>query len=505
VRPRRDDVLGGRYRLTELIAIGGMGEVWRATDDVLARDVAVKILKEEYTGDPGFLERFRGEARHTAALAHPNIAITYDYGEAARSAYLVMELVPGQPLSDILAGEGPMEPRRAAGLLAQAARGLSAAHAVGVVHRDIKPGNLLVTPDGRVKVTDFGIARAADAAPLTATGQVMGTAQYLAPEQAMGQPSTPASDVYALGVVGYELLTGDRPFGGDSQVAVAMAHVTADPPTLPVHLPTGVRALIERSMAKDPRQRPADGAVFARAAEAAANGDDAGVLAVLAAAGLAGAAAGSAATGATGRLDAATQMLPPAATRAVPAPGVPAAGAPAARTAGIPTTPPPRRRRMTGPLVALVALVAFLVLGALLAGEAFGPREGAVTTVPVATDPATVPTQAPTTQPRPTSRTATSTPTATSRTTATESATTAPPEQIEISAADYVGRPQGQVRSALRRLGLDVQVDSRSDADAEPDTVVDVSEGTFQEGDTVTITVAVPPDPTTNTDNDGND
>ena len=244
MRPHVGDVLGQRYRLTERIAVGGMGEVWRATDDVLGRDVAVKVLKEEYSGDPGFRQRFRAEARHSAALTHPNIAGVYDYGEADRSAYLVMELVPGEPLSDVLAREGSLPPREAMGLLAQAAAGLAVAHAAGVVHRDVKPGNLLVTPDGRVKVTDFGIARASDAVPLTATGQVMGTAQYLAPEQAMGRGATSASDVYALGVVGYEALAGRRPFDGDSPMAVAMAHVNADPRPLPASLPAGARAQV---------------------------------------------------------------------------------------------------------------------------------------------------------------------------------------------------------------------------------------------------------------------
>ena len=145
MRPTADSVLGGRYRLTDRIAVGGMGEVWQAHDDVLGRTVAVKVLKEEYTGDPGFLERFRAEARHTAALSHPHIAGVYDYGEADSSAYLVMELVPGEPLNDLLAREGALAAPRAMDLLSQAASGLSAAHAAGVVHRDVKPGNLLVT------------------------------------------------------------------------------------------------------------------------------------------------------------------------------------------------------------------------------------------------------------------------------------------------------------------------------------------------------------------------
>ncbi|HJD51181.1 MAG TPA: serine/threonine protein kinase, partial [Candidatus Rothia avistercoris] len=180
MRPSVDVTLGGRYTLTERIAIGGMGEVWKARDKVLGRTVAVKILKEEYTGDPGFLERFRAEARHTALLNHPGVANVFDYGEEDGSAYLVMELVPGEPLSNIIERDKQLPADRILNIMAQTARALAAAHAQGLVHRDVKPGNLIITPDERVKVTDFGIARLADQVPLTATGQVMGTAQYLA-------------------------------------------------------------------------------------------------------------------------------------------------------------------------------------------------------------------------------------------------------------------------------------------------------------------------------------
>ena len=208
MRPTSGITLGGRFQLTTRIAIGGMGEVWKAKDLILGRIVAIKVLKEEYTGDPGFLQRFRAEARHTALLNHVGIANVFDYGEEEGSAYLVMELVPGQPLSSIIEHEQVLSPDRTLSMIAQTARALAVAHAQGLVHRDIKPGNLLITPDGRVKVTDFGIARLADQVPLTQTGQVMGTAQYLAPEQATGQTATGASDIYSLGVIGYECLTG---------------------------------------------------------------------------------------------------------------------------------------------------------------------------------------------------------------------------------------------------------------------------------------------------------
>lgn len=197
MRPTSGITLGGRFQLTSRIAIGGMGEVWKAKDQILGRIVAIKVLKEEYTGDPGFLQRFRAEARHTALLNHIGIANVFDYGEEAGSAYLVMELVPGHPLSAILEREQVLSPDMTLSIISQTARALPVAHAQGLAHRDIKPGNLLITPDNRVKVTDFGIARLADQVPLTQTGQVMGTAQYLAPEQATGQTATGSSDIYS--------------------------------------------------------------------------------------------------------------------------------------------------------------------------------------------------------------------------------------------------------------------------------------------------------------------
>ena len=188
MRPTAGLTFGGRYELSTRIAIGGMGEVWQATDLVIGRQVAIKILKDEYLGDPGFLERFRAEARHAALVNHEGIANVFDYGEEDGSAYLVMELVPGEALSTILEREHVLSTDKVLDIVAQTAAALHAAHAAGLVHRDIKPGNLLITPDGRVKITDFGIARIADQVPLTATGQVMGTVQYLSPEQASRTP-----------------------------------------------------------------------------------------------------------------------------------------------------------------------------------------------------------------------------------------------------------------------------------------------------------------------------
>jgi len=250
-----------------------MGEVWKANDSVIGRTVAIKILKDEYMGDPGFRERFRAEARHAALVNHEGIANVFDFGEEEGSAYLVMELVPGEALSSILEREKILPATKVLGFVAQTAAALHAAHQAGLVHRDIKPGNLLVTPDGTIKITDFGIARLADQVPLTATGQVMGTVQYLAPEQAGGKPASPATDVYSLGIVAYEALAGKRPFRGESQVAIAMAQIKEAPPALPSSIPEPVRALVMSCMAKKPEGRPASADDLSQAALALARGD----------------------------------------------------------------------------------------------------------------------------------------------------------------------------------------------------------------------------------------
>ena len=177
MRPEENQLYGDRYRLLSRIAIGGMGEVWAAKDEIILRDVAIKILKPEYMGDPGFLERFRTEAKHAAMVNHEGIANVFDYGEDDGSAWLVMELVPGESLAKIIEREKQLDPERVLDIVAQTARALHAAHLAGLVHRDVKPGNLLITPTGVVKITDFGIARVADQVSLTATGQVMGTVQ----------------------------------------------------------------------------------------------------------------------------------------------------------------------------------------------------------------------------------------------------------------------------------------------------------------------------------------
>ncbi|MGB8198201.1 MAG: serine/threonine-protein kinase, partial [Pseudonocardiaceae bacterium] len=255
-------LLAQRYRLSRCIAVGGMGEVWQAADTRLDRQIAIKVLKPELSGDPEFRHRFHAEARMTASLNHPGIAAVHDYGEVASDpfgayswAYLVLELVIGDALATILMRQPRLSTERTLNILEQAGDALQAAHERGVVHRDIKPANILITPDGRVKITDFGIARAVDAAPLTHHGMVLGTAHYIAPEQAAGHETGPAGDVYSLGVVGYECLAGQRPFVADNAVTVAMMHIRDRPPPLPRDVPPAARALIEAALAKDPRQR----------------------------------------------------------------------------------------------------------------------------------------------------------------------------------------------------------------------------------------------------------
>lgn len=256
--------LGGRYRLVRQIAVGGMGEVWVAHDESLARDVAVKVLREEFAGNSDFLDRLRTEARNSAALSHSNIAQLYDYGEQEQSGYLVMELVVGEPMSDLLEREPVLPVLRLLSILSQTARALHAAHVAGVVHRDVKPGNILLERTGEVKITDFGVSLAANQVPMTAAGMVMGTAQYLSPEQAIGKAATGASDIYALGIVAYESIVGNRPFTGATPVDIAVAHVNEAVPPLTKSIHPGFADLIMRMLSKDPLDRPRSGAILAR-------------------------------------------------------------------------------------------------------------------------------------------------------------------------------------------------------------------------------------------------
>jgi len=266
-------VLGGRYKLDERIAGGGMGDVWRGTDEVLGRTVAVKILLPALLEEPGFAERFRGEARTMATINHPGVVDVYDYGSDPNvGAYLVMEYVEGDALSRTLGRVSRLTPARTMALIAQAADALHAAHEKGIVHRDVKPGNLLVRPNGTLVLTDFGIARSAAVGQLTQAGAVLGTASYISPEQASGAVATPLSDVYALGVVAYQCLSGRRPFEGDNPLEIAMKHVRDQPPPLPADIPPSVREVVMRAMSKDPAARYPTAAALGQVARRVASG-----------------------------------------------------------------------------------------------------------------------------------------------------------------------------------------------------------------------------------------
>jgi beta-lactam-binding protein with PASTA domain/predicted Ser/Thr protein kinase len=255
-RPRR--VLGDRYEVEQLLGQGGMARVFRGTDRVLNRTVAVKVLSPQFASDDQFVARFRREAQAAAALNHPNIVSVYDTGDQSDVHYIVMEYVEGRTLRDVIRQEGPILPERASEIGQAVARALAAAHEAGLVHRDIKPGNIMLTRDGQVKVMDFGIARTSTGDTLTQTAAVLGTASYLSPEQAQGSTVDARSDIYSLGCVLYEMLTGRPPFTGDSPVAIAYKHVREDPvhpSNLNPDVPPSLDAVVMKAMAKNPENR----------------------------------------------------------------------------------------------------------------------------------------------------------------------------------------------------------------------------------------------------------
>lgn len=269
--PAAGTIIAERYRLVERIAGGGMGDVWEAVDEVLGRTVALKLLRPEYAEDAEFRERLRREARAASAISDAGVVPVFDYGEIERDnapplSYLVLEYVDGLSLSAEVSALGTLGADRTILILEQTASALQAAHDAGVIHRDIKPGNIMVTPQGDLKITDFGIAHASDSLPLTRTGTTTGTAKYLSPEQARGLQATEASDLYSLGVVAYACLTGDVPFHDGNDISIALAHVQQQPPELPADVPDGLRELIMRMLEKNPSDRPASAGAVAAAA-----------------------------------------------------------------------------------------------------------------------------------------------------------------------------------------------------------------------------------------------
>jgi serine/threonine-protein kinase len=429
--------LADRYELQQLIATGGMGQVWRAHDVLLGRPVAVKVLRSEYTGDATFLARFRAEAQHAGLLAHRNIATVHDYGEESEEvcgehlAYLVMELVEGEPLSAVLARERRLGVAATLDLVHQTAAALAAAHAAGVVHRDVKPGNVLMGADGIVKITDFGIAWSASDVPLTETGQVIGTAHYLSPEQAAGGKASPASDVYALGMIAYECLAGRRAFEGENAVQIALRQIQEMPEPLPADVPDPVRSLIGRALLKDPARRFPDGAAFRDA-----------VADVLA-----------------GReVPAPPPPVLPLEPMTTPLGGQGSFDRPASR-------PPLRWRRTLLPAAALVA------------GAAIGM--GTLQLVGGAPDPTTA--------------VAGAGPGSGSAAGGSVLAGGAP-TTVRLDAADYVNRPYGEVQAELAGLGLRVVLATAETSAAAPGLVTAVDPvGTLHPGDQVTVTYAVAP------------
>jgi serine/threonine-protein kinase len=388
--------LGGRYRLLELLGQGGMATIYRARDAQLDRDIAVKLLRPEFGKDPDFLARFHDEARAAASLNHPNITAVFDFGEDRSGPYIVMELVDGQDLASIIRDNGPLAPRQAARVAAEVAKALHAAHVRGIVHRDVKPSNILVGRDGRVKVADFGIARALTESQLTLPGSTMGSVHYFSPEQARGEPATAASDIYALGIVLFESLTGQRPFSGDGAAAVALARLTTTPPrpsALRAGVPAALDQVVLRAMALDPAARYATAAAMAGALEGYL-GAPAGTAAATAAApviGAAGVAAARTVASAQARPNAPVPYPPDAYARQGPPPlRAPARGAP---------PPPPRDDDAggSGPWawvagllgIAILAIVGFLVFQ-VLAGSGGGARPSASPAAPQVAVPSLV-------------------------------------------------------------------------------------------------------------------
>jgi serine/threonine-protein kinase len=404
-------VLLDRYEVGRLLGAGGMAEVYEGRDRLLARRVAIKVLQSQYARDQSFLLRFKREAQAAASLSHPNVVAVYDTGSEDGTHFIVMEYVDGRTVKDVVRQEGPLYPDRAAEICADVCAALVAAHARGLIHRDIKPGNVMLTPDGKVKVMDFGIARATTSETITQTAAVIGTAQYISPEQAQGQAVDYRSDLYSLGCCLYEMLTGTVPFTGATPVAIAYRHVREDPTPprmLNPDVPPPLEAICLKAMAKLPDNRYQTAAEFRADLERFRNGEP--VLA-------------------TPLLDSAatTQAIPgrAAADQTAMLGGTAAGGA-----TGYGYAEPEEQRRMSvgWVVLSLVALVAVGLIAFLITRAVTSPGTGTTTTQAPPTTQA--PTTAPTTQPTTTPTTEpTTTPTTKPTTTPTTQPTTTPTTQ----------------------------------------------------------------------------
>ena len=417
--------LAGRYVLRELIASGGMGEVHLATDERLGRQVAVKVLSRALTDSPESVERFRREALAAAGLSHPNVARVYDYGVEGERHFIVMEHLEGRSLDRLLRDRGSLAPDEAVAIGSQVCAALGAAHRAGIVHRDVKPGNVMVAPDGTVKVTDFGISKALGASPLTDTGTILGTAAYLPPEVGRGASAGPKSDLYSLGIVLYQMLTGQVPFAAESPVAVAMRHVSEDVPA-PSGVVPGLPAFLDDVVARATRRDPDERFASAEAMGEALQGRDTQPIPE------------SAAPEPTQPMTRA-MAAPARATEAMSSPAPPPEGAPHSTTRALPILTPDRehtphdrgrtgRRRRRGALVALAAAL-LIGLGALGTSLLSGGDQG-----PTATTP---PSQVPSSTASPTS---------------SQPSTTAAP--AGVVPAGLVGSDLATAEAALKKAGL---------------------------------------------------
>ena len=457
-------LLNGRYELGESIGSGGMGRVHRALDTRLGRSVAIKILRVGGGEDDATARaRFKAEATLAGSLHHPGIAQVYDVGEdessPEREPFIVMQLVDGTPLSRLLTERGAIPPDGVAKLVGQVADALETAHLAGIVHRDLKPSNIVVTPQGRAVLVDFGIAWSAGSEPLTATGSIIGTAEYFSPEQAAGRPATARSDLYSLGIVAYHCLTGVSPFRRDTAVATAMAQLTNELPPLDASVPTALRTLVTSLTQKEPDDRPSSAAIVASLANAETSPETQIVAPV-------------------------TSAIPPAAQAttvqpAAAAPPPPPAVAPTAPVAPVapPVLPPPsgadERERTSSRWIVLAVVAVLLVLAAVLGAQALGgddddPADPGGTTA-TSDSPTDDPT--PSESPEPTQ-------------------SSEEPDDVTVDRDSLIGLTYDDAADQLKQLGLSVQrVEETSSAPAGTVTGVSPS-GTVEPGSTITLTVA---------------